>query len=148
MRLDGGGTTDLVRLATEPALSPDGTRVAFAGYLNLDVVKAEEGREYAATELYAMNIDGTGVRRLTRTEGVIETSPSWDPSGQRIAYVQVAADTSFVAGLALLFPVGNAIMQVNADGTCRERLYSSPKSALYGVSWQQGTGHEAGPIAC
>ena len=92
--------------------------------------------------------DGTRAKRLTRSEDVLESSPSWDPSGQRIAYVQVKADTSFLPGLALLFPTGNALMQVNADGTCRKKIASDPKVAFYGIAWQPGPGREAGRIDC
>jgi Tol biopolymer transport system component len=148
MRLDSGGSSELVQLAEEPALSPDGTRVAFIGYKDRDVVRAEENQDYTAGELYTINVDGTGLRRLTHSDDLIESSPSWDPSGARIAYVRVRADTSFVPELALLFPVGNSIMQVNADGTCASRLASLGKTAFYGVAWQPGVGREAGPISC
>jgi dipeptidyl aminopeptidase/acylaminoacyl peptidase len=146
--LAGGGSRDLLQRAEEAAISPDGSRIAFVGYLHPDVVEAEEDRDYLAGELYVANADGTGVRRVTQTDDVIESSPSWDPSGQRIAYVRVRADTSFVPALGLLFPTGNALMQVNADGTCPSRISSLRKVAHYGVAWQPGPGREAGPIAC
>lgn len=148
VRLDDGGTQEVVRLAEEPALSPDGAQLAFTGYLHPDLVEAEEGQSYHAGELYVMGTDGSPPRRLTRTDDVIESSPSWDPSGQRIAYVQVKADTSFLAGLALLFPVGNALMQVNADGSCRDKISSDRRVAFYGIAWQPGPGREAGRIDC
>ena len=148
VRLDGGGMQEVVRFAEEPALSPDGTQLAFVGYLHPDLVEAEEGQSYHAGELYIMGKDGSPPRRLTRTDDVLESSPSWDPSGQRIAYVQVKADTSFLAGLALLFPVGNALVQVNADGSCRDKIVSDKKIAFYGVAWQPGPGREAGRIDC
>ncbi|HET6999638.1 MAG TPA: hypothetical protein VFI03_13760 [Solirubrobacterales bacterium] len=146
--VDGSAATELVQLAEEAAISPDGSRLAFIGYKDLDVVQAEEDRDYTAGELYAMNIDGTGLRRLTRSDDILESAPSWDPSGQRLAYVQFRADTSFVPGLGLLFPVGNSVMQINPDGSCRRKLLSLEKVAFYGVAWQSGPGREAGPIAC
>jgi Tol biopolymer transport system component len=148
MSLDGGGSREIVQLGEEPALSPDGSQIAFIGYLDPDRVEAEENQDYSAGELYVVRVDGTQVKRLTRTDDVLESSPSWDPSGQRIAYVQARADTSFVPVLGLLFPVGNALMQVNADGSCREEILSQRKVAFYGVAWQPGPGREAGPIAC
>ncbi|HEU4392876.1 MAG TPA: hypothetical protein VFR04_04475 [Solirubrobacterales bacterium] len=148
MRLDGSGSAELVQLGEEPEFSPDGSRIAFVGYMDRDVVKAEENQDYAAGELYTIGVDRSGLRRITRTNDLIESAPSWDPSGARIAYVRVRADMSFIPELALLFPVGNAIMQVNADGTCPSRVASIGKVAFYGVAWQPGPGREAGPIAC
>jgi len=143
-----GSTRELLRRAKEAVYSPDGSRIAFTGYLHPDLVEAEENHDYLAEELYVALADGTGVKRLSRTENVLESSPSWDPSGQRIAYVRFRADTSFVPGLGLLFPLGNSLMQVNADGTCAKRISSRSRVALYGVAWQPGSGREAGPLGC
>jgi Tol biopolymer transport system component len=148
MRTDGGGTSELEVPGEEPRFAPDGKQLAFVGYLNPIRIEAEENRDYDIGELYTMNLDGTQVRRLTRNRDEIETSPSWDPSGQRLAYVAVKADTSFDPGLALLFPTGNAIEQVNVDGSCRETVRSSRKVALYGVAWQPGAERSAGRIEC
>jgi dipeptidyl aminopeptidase/acylaminoacyl peptidase len=146
--VDGGGSAELVWLAAEPSFSPDGSQIAFISYQDRDIVRAEENRDYPAGELYVMRTDGTAVRRLTRTDDVIESAPSWDPSGQRIGYLRVRADTSFVPTLGMLFPFGNALMQVNADGTCHKKVVSHKKVALYGAAWQPGAGREAGRIEC
>ncbi len=148
LNLSDGTSREILRYATEPVLSPDGSRIAFTGYLHPDLVEAEEGRDYHAKELYVADADGDDVKRLSRTDNVLESSPSWDPSGQRIGYVQFRADTSFVPTLGLLFPVGNALMQVNADGSCREKILTQKRVAFYGVAWQPGPGREAGPIIC
>ncbi|HEX6206111.1 MAG TPA: hypothetical protein VFZ29_09940 [Solirubrobacterales bacterium] len=139
---------EILEFASEPAVSPDGSQIAFVGYLDRDLVEAEENHDYLAGELYVAAADGTGIRRLSRSEDVLESAPSWDPSGQRIAYVQFRADTSFVPGLGLLFPTGNALMQVNPDGSCRKNILSQPRVAFYGAAWQPGPGREAGPIRC
>lgn len=146
--LADGVTRELILEAKEAVYSPDGSRIAFTGFLDPDLVEAEEDGDYLAEELYVTNADGTGTKRLSRTEGVLESAPSWDPSGQRLAYVQFRADTSFVSALALLFPTGNALMQVNADGSCRKKIVTRPKVAYYGVAWQPGPGREAGPLSC
>lgn len=54
--------------------SPDGSKVAFT--------MSTDGN----SEIYVVNADGSGLRRLTRSPG-IDTSPSWSPDGQRIAFV-------------------------------------------------------------
>jgi Tol biopolymer transport system component len=147
-RVDGSGSTTVIQHASEAAISPDGTRIAFAGYLNPIVIEAEENRDYEIGELYVANTDGSGVKRLTRNDDGVEMSPSWDPSGERIAYVQVKASTSFVPGLDFLFPFGNQIREMNADGSCKKTVRTSPKLAFYGVAWEPGEGRAAGRIAC
>jgi Tol biopolymer transport system component len=144
MHMDSSGVTKLEELAEEPSISPDGTRVAFVGYRDFTHIEAEEDQDYDIGELYTVGLDGAGLTRLTRNKQWIESSPSWDPSGQRLAYVQTKADTSFVPGLALLFPNGNQIRTMNADGSCKQTVRSDPKVALYGVAWQPGT---AGAVA-
>lgn len=146
MPFDGGKSREVVRLGEDPAFSPDGSQIAFVGYLDLDIVVAEEEQEYPASELYVLNLDGSQPRRLTDTEDILESSPSWDPSGLRIAYVEAKGDTSFAPALALLFPKGNALMQINPDGTCRRQIASQRKVAFYGVAWQPGA--PAGPVGC
>jgi Tol biopolymer transport system component len=146
--LDGSGSTALFDQASEAVISPDGTRIAFAGYRNSTHIEAEENRDYDIGELYVANIDGTHVQRVTHNATKIESSPGWDPSGERLAYVQVEADTSFVPGLALLFPFGNEIREMNADGSCKTTVSGSPKLAFYGVAWQPGVERGAGRIEC
>ena len=48
-----------------------------------------------ATDLYVMNVDGTGVTRVTFQDGTVEY-PSWDPHSRRIAFSTVFAAASGV----------------------------------------------------
>jgi Tol biopolymer transport system component len=146
--LAGGNLTAVVPTAEQAAISPDGTRIAYLGYADLDVVEAEENKRYPAPDLYVSDLDGRHVRRLTHSRGVLESAPSWDPSGSRIAYVSARASTKFVPELDNLFPAGNSIMQMNADGSCRKRVASRPAIAFYGAEWEPGPGREAGPLSC
>ena len=69
-----------------PAYSPDGTTIAFAS--------AREG----SLDLYAMDADGSGTRRLT-TGPSNESEPAWSPDGAQIAYQNdVNGDHVFVMG--------------------------------------------------
>jgi Tol biopolymer transport system component len=57
------------------AWSPDGSRIAFSS--------EREGNE----EIYVVNVDGSGERRLTNLPGVDATSAAWSPDGDRISFV-------------------------------------------------------------
>ncbi len=63
---------------TEPAWSPDGTRIAF--------VSRRDGRSH----IYVMRADGTGARRLTDSADGDE-GPTWSPDGRRIAFARGGA---------------------------------------------------------
>jgi Tol biopolymer transport system component len=146
--LAGGAAKELPEPGENAAISPDGTKLAFVGYLNPTRIEAEENRDYTIGELYTMNLDGSQPLRLTRNRDKIETSPSWDPSGRRLAYTEIEADTGFDPGLAFLFPTGDAIAEINADGSCHRTVRSSPRVALYGIAWQPGLERAALPLAC
>jgi len=63
----------LARAADDASWSPDGRRLAY--------VAPGAG---AATDLFVADADGTHRGRITWTEGVDETSPSWSPDGTRL----------------------------------------------------------------
>ena len=71
---DGSGKPGrvLVREAGSFAWSPDGRRIAFEG-------------PGAPLDIYVVNADGSGQRRLTR-DAAPSTSPVWSPDGRHIAF--------------------------------------------------------------
>ena len=139
LALDGSGSRRIFNDGTEPVYSPDGSRIAFVRSIERFGDEAEDD-----VELFVVNADGSGIRRLTRTPGRIEFYPSWDPSGQRLAYIRFSAANTEAAA----FGAGDALMQINADGTCATRAFSNPRAAVYTPAWQPGPGREAGRIAC
>jgi len=88
--------------------------------------------------------DGTGARRITRTPRHHEFFPSWDPSGERLAYIRFSAARTEAAG----FGLGDALMQINADGSCQTKVISGRHTAFYVPTWQPGRGRHAGRIEC
>jgi hypothetical protein len=82
--------------------------------------------------------------RLLRRSRKLLAWPSWDPSGQRLAFTR----TRVVENGYTDPKKGDALMAINADGTCLKRVYSDPETTLYGSAWQPGPGREAGPISC
>ena len=139
LRLDGGGQRRIFDDGFQPVYSPDGSRIALVRYVQ------EYGEDRGEdTELFVLDSDGTDLHRLTRTPGRSEIYPSWDPSGERLAYVRFSAAQTEAAA----FGLGDALMQVNADGSCPTRLSSSPRAAFYTPAWQPGAGRGAGRIEC
>ncbi|WP_163510796.1 CARDB domain-containing protein [Fodinicola acaciae] len=65
-------TNDLNNLR-HPAISPDGTQIAFA-----------DDRS-GSFNIWVINVDGTGIRRITTSPG-IDDYPTWSPDGLTIAF--------------------------------------------------------------
>ncbi len=105
VRLDEG-TVARLHSGNFPALSPDGTRIAFV---------AQDGR-YEPSRLYTMATDGTDVRNLHVAP--VNYPPRWSPDGTRLAYV-------------LRDELPYAIYTINADGTGRQYL----STATSGPAW-------------
>jgi TolB protein len=79
IRPDGTGERRLTRtrkLETNPVWSPDGTSIAFVSDRHRR--KSSGERDNRAFELYVMNADGTGIRRVTHNN-VADTHPDWQP---------------------------------------------------------------------
>lgn len=64
----------------EPSWSPDGSQITFTSDRHYHGFT--DGYE---TDIYVMNIDGSGVVNLTHSP-VIDQSPIWSPDGSRIAF--------------------------------------------------------------
>jgi Tol biopolymer transport system component len=83
-----------------PAWSPDGRSIAF--------ISNRSGR----SEIYVMNADGSGQRRLTRAAAT-EFGPVWSPDGSMIAFRRQRGDD---------WHYHDDIFVINADGTGLRRL--------------------------
>jgi dipeptidyl aminopeptidase/acylaminoacyl peptidase len=56
--------------------SPDGSQIAFSGSTGPD----------QDADLYVVGVDGTGLRRVTATDGQDENAPVWSPDGSRLLF--------------------------------------------------------------
>jgi Tol biopolymer transport system component len=117
---------------TDPAWSPDGTRIAFAS--------AREGN----LEIYTMSSDGDGesVKRLTDT-GWAEGDPAWSPDGSRIAYAAklhmdgvTMCGNMPVGGLARPDGNGPYIYSLMADGGGQQKIKVTGSNAE--PAWSPG----------
>lgn len=78
IRADGTGITDLTgtgHLSSDPAWSPDGSRLAFV---------SNHDDDHAS--IWVVNADGTSLRQLTRGPKPGDREPAWSPDGTKIAF--------------------------------------------------------------
>ena len=128
---------------SEPVLTPDGSRIAFLRDHLRRGPRREEVRIHS-TDLMIVPASGGQPRLVTSVRGGARW-PSWDPSGSRLAFTRLDGGAPFKPTEP---KPGNALMQINADGTCLETIYSTSRDVVFGSSWQPGPGRGPGPIAC
>jgi Tol biopolymer transport system component len=119
MNIDGTNQTKLTRHDSDNfsfSWSPDNSKIVFS--TDRDQPFSLDINNPARYEMYMINADGSGVKRLTQTD-YHSLWPSWSPDGQTIAYTSG--------------PVGSAaIYLMNADGSGQRKLstgtgiYKSP----------------------
>jgi Tol biopolymer transport system component len=132
--------------AADAAFSPDGSRFAFSSYRDGGSAPGFDG-PVAMGELYVANADLSGAHRLTDTPELNESAPSWDPGGDRLAYLRTP-------GAEDILGLESEVVESNADGTCA-KVVAKPKavrkradSAMQPPAWVPGTERAAGPISC
>jgi Tol biopolymer transport system component len=92
----------------EPAWSPDGEKIAFVSNV---------GTENA--EIYAMNADGSGWKRLTDIPGGDHWPPTWSPDGTRIAFTSEGTEEH------------SRIFVMNSDGSGLTKLTDDPANDAF-----------------
>ncbi len=135
----------LVKRASDAVFSPDGSRLALVRHK----MSTTTPRFVVNKDLHLMDPNGTSSTPLTKTPKTAETHPSWDPSGQRLSFNAYRnSKDAFDALFNDLLPLSNSIVQINADGTCRQKILKVKEVALRGGTWQPGPDRVPGPIAC
>ncbi|MEU9467781.1 cell wall-binding repeat-containing protein [Streptomyces avermitilis] len=116
-----GGFTKLTDSGDNPAISPDGTQVAF--------VREADG----LSRLFVINVDGTGERQLTFTDAAF--TPAWSPSGTRIA---VTNGTDEDAAIPRIVDV--------ATGDVTKMPLPPGTSSVLDIAWQPLRGQSVGRV--
>src|ERR1041385_1620454 len=75
MNSDGSGVSELHVSGSDPAFSPDGTKIAYCSI-----------HDTRYSEIYVMNADGSGQKRLTNFNTADACGPAWSPDGRTIAF--------------------------------------------------------------
>ena len=118
MNPDGTGVVTVVDspgVDMHPNWSPDGTRLVFShGHNHWEPGPGPGGGRWVKdgeVELYVVNVDGTGLRRLTTVPAAVA---DWSPDGRRILFGGTQEEGK------------GEIYVVNADGTGLRQLTNNP----------------------
>lgn len=114
----GSGTPKLISgergLNTGGMMSPDGSKIA--------LTLSRDGN----SEIYVMNADGTGLKRLTN-EWAIDSSPSWSPDSKQIAFVSARWGDPHIF---LMNADGSNVRRLTERGTYNQTPDWSPRGDL------------------
>jgi Tol biopolymer transport system component len=144
----GGGRPSGVNVfGVDAAWSPDGRRVAFVNYrdmngltcfahgnlgrylLGLDAARPRGGRRcFANGEIYVVDSDGRNARRLTSTLAD-DVHPSWSPDGSRIVF----SSGFHTAGRPM-----SKLYVIPASGGEASLLFSPARGAALDPAWAPG----------
>jgi len=111
----------------EPRWSPDGRAILFTAVPpgQPHTPPTPSAGPYR-NDVYVMNADGSGQRKLTHTREAGEFGPAWSPDGQQIAFTRHAGPSGEVR-----------IVVMNADGSAKHAV--TPKLAHTGDGWTRVT---------
>ena len=108
--------------AVDDGVDRGGSLVSEEGQIAFTRTPKETGTDIEA-DIYTINVDGSGERRLTHTPD-IDGLTSWSPDGQRLAFVSDRAGG------------GNwEIYLMDSDGTHQRRLTRTPEQDEDFVAW-------------
>ena len=109
-----------------PAWSPDGTKIAFTS--------SRDGNQ----EIYYVNRDGTGLRRVTNNPS-IDVTPTWSPTGQQIAFV---SDRTGRPQIYVVNIDGTGLIKITNETHCDRPTWSPAPFNEIAYTSQAGGGHD------
>jgi Tol biopolymer transport system component len=127
---DGSKSTLIVKMnasVSHPRFSPDGTKIVFSAFVS----------DKDFTEIFVVNADGTGLKRLTYNAGD-DDMPTWSPNGQSIAWV-------IQAGLRRPFHQRDPCLR-SRQGEPDGKRRSDPHDRYYGVADLDEERHAGGVL--
>jgi TolB protein len=108
--------------ASSPSFSPDGNRIAYSS-------RSQSGVD---SDVYVSSLDGSGRRNLTRNPA-IDTSATWSPTGQQIAFI---SDRSATPQLWVMDSDGTNVQRLVTEGGHCDSPTWSPDGRFIAYSWQ------------
>ena len=109
-----------------PAWSPDGTKIAFTS--------SRDGNQ----EIYYVNRDGSGLRRVTNHPS-IDVTPTWSPTGQQIAFV---SDRTGHPQIYVVNIDGTGLNKITNESACDRPTWSPAPFNEIAYTSQSGGGHD------
>jgi len=109
-----------------PAWSPDGSKLAFTS--NRD----------GNSEIYVINRDGSGLRRLTN-HPMIDVTPTWSPTGNQIAFT---SDRTGTPQIWMMNADGSELRKITNDTRCDRPTWSVPPNNEIAYAAQTGAGYD------
>ena len=109
-----------------PVWSPDGTKIAFT--------TSRDGNP----EIYVMNRDGSGLRRLTNSPA-IDVTPTWSPTGTQLAWV---SDRTGNPKIYIMNADGTGQRLLNGDTYCDRPTWSSAPFNEIAYAVRSGPGYD------